>query len=153
MTASSVEEKKEWDDGDVEPAPDSSVRPTAPPPPSSRATPVPSSRATPVPSSKPSVTIGSIRPVAQSTMSVTVAFAVSPALMAAAGTDGWYLTVTRMDGAVLFEGFLDELGTLDVLVTIPCGTRSLKALLESATKYKDTIVAVGDDCTASHTFV
>jgi hypothetical protein len=145
MTASSVEEKKDWDDGEIEPAPDSSVRPTAPPP--------PSSHATPVPSSKPSVQIGSIRPIAQSTMSVTVAFSVSPALMAAAGTDGWYLTVTRMDGAVLFEGFLDELGTLDVLVSIPCGTKALKALLESATKYKDAIVAVGDDCTAAHTFV
>ncbi len=143
MTASSVEEKKTWEDGDDEPAPDSSIRPTAPPP----------SRATPPPSSKSSVAIGTIRPVVQSTMSVTVAFSVSPALMVAGGAGGWYLTVTRIDGVVLFEGFLDELGTLDVLVTIPCGTRAIKALLESATKYKDAIVTIGDDGTASHTFV
>jgi hypothetical protein len=135
MTASGgTEDKREDGDDAEEAAPDSSVRPTMPPP------------------SRGGVAIGSIRGQAQSTMSVTLSVSVSPGLMASGGEGGWYLTVARTDGPLLFEGFLDELGTLDVVVTIPCGTRAIKALLESATTYRDAVVAVGDNSRAEHTF-
>jgi len=138
MHASGVEEKKHWDD-DEEPAPDSSVRPTQPP-----------TSAPPTPRSAGSVKIGSIRP--QSSMSVTVSIAVSPELMVAAGAGGWYVTIARVDGPLLFEGALDDLGVLEALVMVPCGARAVKVLIESATKYKDAIVAVSDEGIASHTF-
>lgn len=134
MQASSVDEKAPWDDD--EPAPDSSVRPTVPP-------------NTP---RRESVKIGSFRPREVSTVSVTVSIGVSPALMASAGKSGWYLTLSRMSGEILFEGALDEMGTIDALVAVPCGTQQIKALIESATKYKEAVVLLHESGYTAHAF-
>lgn len=155
MAASGIEDKKGFDWDEFEPAPDSSVRMVTPPPPAARSSAPPSTTTSSSPprSSRPSVQIGSIRPIAQSSMSLTISFAVSSALMAQVAPGDWYLTVSRTDGAVLFEGALDEMGSLDVLVSVPCGTRTVKALLESSTKYRHAVVALVEGGTTTHTFV
>jgi hypothetical protein len=143
-----MDEKKTWDDED---APASSVRPV-----SSTVRPVSPSVRPVSPSVRPSssgtgaIAIGTMR-ASQSTMTITVSIAVGPSLRAISA-DGWYATITRLDGAVLHEGPLDASGSLEALVAVPPGTPNVKVLIESSTKYKDAIVSVGDDGVAAHTF-
>jgi hypothetical protein len=139
MHGAGSNDTKAWDEDD-DLAPDSTVRPTGERPEAIAITLGSSARA-----------IGTIRPTAR-TIRVTVSVALSPLLLGQCGPGGWYVTLQRMDGGVLHEGPLDELGFIDATVTVPQGTRAVKVHIESATKYKDAIIAVRDDGFAEHTF-
>jgi hypothetical protein len=130
MAANCVEEKNEWDDG--EDIPDSAVRPTVPP---SRSIAIASVRAS---SSVPP-------PLVPIRLFLTAPAALTGSVVA-------YVTLTRSDGAVLHEGFLDDHGRLDVLLDVPAGTKMIKALLEAGTKYRNADVVLDSDGATDFTF-
>ncbi len=130
MVANGVEEEKlAWDDDDG--VPDSAIRPTVPP----RGVPIASVRAS---SSVPP-------PLVQARLYLTAPSALTGSVPA-------YVTLSRIDGAVLHEGFLDDQGRLDLILDVPVGTRQIKALLEAGTKYRNADIALDAGGVTDFTF-
>ena len=129
MVANGVEEKSIWDED--EDVPDSAVRPTAPP----RSVPIASVRAS---SSVPP-------PLVPVRLFLTAPSALTGSVLA-------YVTLTRVDGTVLHEGFLDDHGRLDVILDVPAGTKKIKALLEAGTKYRNADISLDGGGATDFTF-
>ena len=81
-----------------------------------------------------------------------IAIRVSAALLGASTSA--YVTLTTEEGEVLFEGFTDDVGSLDVVVLVDVDTSSVHALVEAGTKYRNAVIVVrapGAEAT-EHTF-
>jgi hypothetical protein len=53
-----------------------------------------------------------------------------------------YVTLTTAEGEVLFEGFTEGEGLLDIVVVVDMATPSVHALIESGTKYRNATIAI-----------
>ena len=81
-----------------------------------------------------------------------LAIRMSAALLGAATSA--YVTLTTAEGEVLFEGFTDDGGSLDVVVLVDMETSCIHALVEAGTKYRHAVIQVrapGEGAT-EHTF-
>lgn len=111
---------------DVEPAPDSSVRPID------------------------SSAIETPLPPGLRALPLTVR--VSSALLG--NEKSAYVTLTTPEGDVLFEGFTEDDGALDVVVLVEMTTESVHALVEAGTKYRNATIAIcAPGERTEHTFI
>lgn len=112
---------------DDEPPPDSTVRPTAPPP-NVRA------REAPIPAG---------------TRMLNLTIRVTPALLGPARSG--YVTVTGPEGEVLFEGDIGD-EPLELCMLVPDDLVHVKAMLEAGTKYRNANVTIASDGPTAYLF-
>ena len=101
-------------DLDDDAAPDSSIRPTTPPPAAKRSE--------------------------EGTRLVELSIRVSAMLLGLTGSA--YVTITATGGAVFFEGEIGVEGGVELCLAVPEDTTHLRALLEAGTKYRNAILEV-----------
>ena len=144
MGANGVDEQFESDDDFEEPpeAPDSSVRLTT-----ACATACPTSRTSSVPIANVRASRPSVAPI--SMVQVRIVISIGP--MLAAGSPV-YITLMRLDGPVIFEGFASECGAIEVAAEVPKTAREIKAVLEAGTKYRDAIIVLDASGVTAHAF-
>jgi hypothetical protein len=93
-----------------------------------------------------------VRPVADAAGKRLLSFVFAVAPGVAVKGDMAYLTVTLVDGTVLFEGEVEAGGPIQLALPVPHGETRLRAHIEAGTKYRNAAVAISENGLTVHTF-
>jgi hypothetical protein len=91
-----------------------------------------------------------VRPLPTGSRMHLVVVRVSPALLML-GT-GAYLTLSLVDGAVLFEGEMDPDGTCEARIPVPEDEYQLKVMIEARSIYRKATILLSPSGVTEHSF-